>query len=86
MSDDNLELDVLVRLVAQVIGLPSASADDNFFDLGGDSLHAAQLALTLDEEWGQPVDVMVIITTDSLRDMHTEIVEGRAGTFTPSLI
>jgi acyl carrier protein len=85
MPDKRLELDDLTRLVAQVIGIGSAEADDNFFDLGGDSLHAAQLALTLDEDWAEPIDVMVIITADSLRETYTEIAEGRAAGFTPSL-
>lgn len=86
MPDRSLDLDDLVRLVAEVLGVASADADSNFFDLGGDSLHAAQLALVLDEEWSHPIDAMVIFTVDSLRDLHTEIVEGRADTFTPTSI
>ncbi|KMS85477.1 MULTISPECIES: acyl carrier protein [Streptomyces] len=85
MSDKDLGLDDLVQLVAEVIGGASVTADDNFFDLGGDSLHAAQLALLLDERWDQSVDVMVILTADSIREMYTEIVEGRADSFTPAL-
>lgn len=83
MTDPRFDLDTLLGLVTDVVGAGPAGPEDNFFDLGGDSLHAAHLAVLLDEDWNLPVDVMVIIGADTLREMYDGLVATPAGTTAP---
>lgn len=48
-------LATLLRLYAELLGLPDVGPDDDFFDLGGDSLVAARLAERVREVY--PVDI-----------------------------
>ncbi|MFI1767330.1 acyl carrier protein [Streptomyces sp. NPDC020800] len=64
-----------LALVAEVVGVPQVSPQDNFFDLGGDSLTAAFLSLLLDERLGAPVDVFTIYSADDLETIHQAVID-----------
>ena len=76
MEPTTPQLDQTLALVAEVIGIQAVSADDNFFDLGGDSLTAAFLSLLLDERLHSPVDVFTIYSAETLDAIHQAVLEG----------
>jgi len=74
MSDRIPELDDFVRLVGNVVGVRTATAESNFFDLGGDSLTAAHLSILVEERWGLSMDVFAVITADTLGEVYDDLV------------
>jgi hypothetical protein len=64
------DVESLAALCAEVIGVHSVAPEDNFFDVGGDSVSAAHLAVLLDERWGRRLDIFTIIAADSIRVLH----------------
>jgi len=69
------DVDDVVRLCAEVIGVASLSLESNFFDAGGDSITAARLAVLLEEEWNAPVDVFAIMAAEDLREIHGGLLD-----------
>jgi amino acid adenylation domain-containing protein len=53
----------LCELFAEVLDVPSAGPDDDFFELGGDSLQVAWLQLRIQAVMGVEVDVRVVFET-----------------------
>jgi amino acid adenylation domain-containing protein len=45
----------VARLWSSALGMPTISSDDNFFDLGGDSMKAAQIVAAMRSEFGDQV-------------------------------
>lgn len=72
------QLSQTLALVAEVIGVREVSTDDNFFDLGGDSLTAAFLSLLLDERLNAPVDVFTIYAAEDINAIHQAVVDRRS--------
>ena len=53
----------------KILGIPHVSADDSFFDLGGDSLMAVQLVLEVERAVGKSLPVSVFYHTPTIRKM-----------------
>ena len=77
---DELERDLL-RVWQAVLELESLGVDENFFDLGGDSISAVRLASALQRELGQGVSLVMILETptiaglaDKLRDLNAAML------------
>jgi amino acid adenylation domain-containing protein len=51
---------LLARLWSEILGIDSVGAEDNFFDVGGDSLKAARFLNRLQEELGEVVYVVAL--------------------------
>lgn len=49
------------RIWADVIGIPEADADTNFFDLGGNSMLLLELITELHEKLGIDTDVLILL-------------------------
>ncbi|MFI0421729.1 acyl carrier protein [Spongiactinospora sp. 9N601] len=64
------ELDQVVALVEEVVGVQGLTADSNLFDVGGDSLTAAHLSLLFEERFGTPMDVFTIYASENLAEIH----------------
>jgi amino acid adenylation domain-containing protein len=61
-----------VRLVAiwqQVLDVHPVGIDDNFFDLGGHSVVAAQLFTRIDDEFGRLLPLSVLVKSPTIRSM-----------------
>jgi pyochelin synthetase len=57
----------LARILADGFELESISPDDNFFDLGGDSLLAAGFLAQVDQEFGQALSLDVLLERPTIR-------------------
>ncbi|BCB88646.1 phosphopantetheine-binding protein [Phytohabitans suffuscus] len=68
------DLQSLVELCAQAIGVKTVAQDDSFVDAGGDSVAAARLAVLADERWGIELDIFTIIAADSVLDIYDGLV------------
>ncbi|MGW3949495.1 acyl carrier protein [Streptomyces sp. NPDC004752] len=51
----------IAQIWADVIGIPEADVDTNFFDLGGHSLQLMELASRLNEQLGIDTDVLTLM-------------------------
>src|SRR5205823_2875747 len=70
---DALERDVQ-RIWQQVLGLDAPpSADIEFFELGGDSLHATDLLVEVENTLGRRLDASVFLTAPTVRGMAAEL-------------
>jgi acyl carrier protein len=58
-----------VAIWRQVLGVPIVSCDDNFFDLGGDSLLAARLAAHVREAFGRELSLRIIFDAATLTEL-----------------
>lgn len=74
MSEQTLDLNSFVRLVAEVVGTASVAPEENFFDIGGDSLTAAHLSVLLEERWGRSLDPFAVFSAESLLELYEEFV------------
>jgi acyl transferase domain-containing protein len=69
----------LVAIYRDVLGLPEVAADDNFFDLGGDSLLASQILLQLRRQLPQvQIQLPVIFDYPTVREIAQYIAENHA--------
>ncbi|HKT01754.1 MAG TPA: condensation domain-containing protein [Rugosimonospora sp.] len=50
------------RVMAEVLGVPRVEPDDDFFSLGGDSLHAVRIAQRLSSRMGARVPLATLLT------------------------
>jgi hypothetical protein len=69
----------LAAIYRDVLGLPEVATDDNFFDLGGDSLLASQILLQLRRQLPQvQLQLPVIFDHPTVRGMAQFIAENQA--------
>jgi len=71
------------RLWQQLLGIETPSLDDNFFDLGGHSLKAGELAVAIEREFAARCDVIDIFDHPKLAAL-SDFVSRQAGTQRPS--
>jgi acyl carrier protein len=57
-------LSVIIDAATEVFSTP-ISADDNFFDAGGDSIFAIEFAALLESRFGQEIDIGLIFESGS---------------------
>ncbi|CCF18294.1 putative Coenzyme a synthetase-like protein [Pseudorhizobium banfieldiae] len=60
----------LAAMWTSVLKVPVIGMEDNFFDLGGDSLSATNLALLLEERFGRDIPVSALFDAPTLREME----------------
>lgn len=62
------QIDLLRRLWAEALEVPSVGLDDDFFSLGGDSLAVARIVITAAAE-GVTIDPNLFIQYRTIREM-----------------
>jgi thioesterase domain-containing protein len=67
-SDLALE-ETLARIWRKVLQCPRPERDANFFDLGGDSLHALSIAHEINRALGQPIPVSLVFREPTIQGM-----------------
>lgn len=60
----------LADLIGDLIGVPAPDPENNFVEIGGDSLAAMQLAIVAEERWGVEIDVSEVIFAATVREIH----------------
>ena len=66
----------LCEIVAEVVGVPQAGLDDNFFALGGNSLLAMQVTSRVRAALGCELSVRAIFEAKSIEDMAAQLGAG----------
>lgn len=69
----------LSALWAETLGQAPDGPEADFFDLGGHSLKAVELALAIEESFGAKIDVVDLFDRPKLRDMADWIAQKRLG-------
>ena len=63
----------LAAIWARTLGLERVGRQENFFDLGGDSLLAVQLFLQIEEEFGKKLSIATLFQAHTLEQLAREI-------------
>ena len=66
------QMELLCRLWAEALDVPSVGLDDDFFALGGDSLTVARIVFTAATE-GVTIDPNLFIQYRTIREMGREV-------------
>jgi thioesterase domain-containing protein/acyl carrier protein len=78
LPDGALEL-LIADVFAQVLNLDKVGTNDDFFDLGGDSLLAEVISITISERTGYPFQLSALLEYGSPRKVAA-LIEGRSST------
>ncbi|MGJ5833722.1 acyl carrier protein [Streptomyces ossamyceticus] len=65
----------LAALWCRVLGLRRVGARDDFLDLGGDSISATRILVSLEEDFHVALDVRQFMEASSIRDLARTVVE-----------
>jgi acyl carrier protein len=68
-SDQAILEQVITEVWQEVLGIASIGVDDNFLDLGGNSLQAVRIVARLEEMLDIDLSVRAILETHSIRRM-----------------
>ena len=80
MSEQSTALEeTVLRLWREALGVLDAGPDDDFFELGGDSLVATKLVARLRQELGVPVPLLMICENPTAAELTLELEQARAG-------
>jgi acyl carrier protein len=69
----------LVGLFEDMLGAEQVGVNDNFFDLGGNSLVATQLISRLREVFGVDLSLRVLFEAPTVAELSVEVVRAQAG-------
>ncbi|MBY6538124.1 amino acid adenylation domain-containing protein [Rhodococcus sp. BP-349] len=64
---------VVAEVISEVVGAPAVGLDDNFFDLGGNSLDATRVVAVLEARLQRPVPVRLLFECDRIEDLVSAI-------------
>jgi amino acid adenylation domain-containing protein len=73
---------VLATIWANILGVDEVGLDDDFFELGGDSLHAARIAARVTAEWKLPLSHATLLRAPTVAQMAQTVIaaiDGRSG-------
>jgi acyl carrier protein len=68
-----LEREPLLAAIAGILALPSVSASDNFFDLGGDSLAAVEIVALLEQASGASIELDALFEASSFGQLFDQL-------------
>jgi amino acid adenylation domain-containing protein len=84
-DEDNIELR-LAKIWKEVLNVRSCQADDNFFDLGGNSLSAISLFAEIEKDFGISLPMTSILLAPTIRRLAVTISQGQSDAPMSSLV
>jgi len=72
-NNPTVERGALLAAIAGILGLPSVSAADSFFDLGGDSLAAVEIVALLEQASGASVELDALLEASSFGQLFDQL-------------
>jgi phthiocerol/phenolphthiocerol synthesis type-I polyketide synthase E len=64
------------EILGAVLGMAPLAPDDDFFELGGDSLAAIEAAATIEDEFGYELSIEDIFTVSGVGDLSMRVWTG----------
>jgi phthiocerol/phenolphthiocerol synthesis type-I polyketide synthase E len=78
MSDVQSDIEqTVLRVWREVLGVEDAGPDDDFFDLGGDSLVATRLVARLREELDTALPLLAVFDNPTVTELALELEQAR---------
>ncbi|HLK02304.1 MAG TPA: phosphopantetheine-binding protein [Streptosporangiaceae bacterium] len=77
---ENSILDVVLAAYRRVLDDPSVSADDDFFELGGDSFQAMDIIAVLEETTGKQISAGAIFAFPTATGLAAAIMKAAGAT------
>jgi acetoacetyl-CoA synthetase len=77
------DIDLLSTIWSRLLQLPSVAPDDNFFDLGGDSLLAVNMFLEIERATGRHFEITTIYDAPTVAELAMLLETGHATAFSP---
>ncbi|SEH77107.1 Phosphopantetheine attachment site [Halobacillus karajensis] len=74
-KDRKFTIREVIRMVSKHLEQPVVLPEDNFFDLGGDSLTAMKLKIDLESQFSIEVSLKSIMLTETIDEFANELVE-----------
>jgi len=71
--DDDRVLEIIATSWCAILGVPAVVADDDFFELGGDSILATRIASSLRRELAVEVDILLIWEVSRFGDFQAAV-------------
>jgi acyl carrier protein len=68
-------LDAVLAAYRRILDDPNVMPDDDFFDIGGDSMQALDVMAAIEEELDIHIDVATFFTCPTARDLARTIAE-----------
>ncbi|MEV5606365.1 phosphopantetheine-binding protein [Streptomyces sp. NPDC052299] len=72
------DLTVVINIASEIFDT-QVSASDSFFNLGGNSLLAVQMATRLEESLRREVDILDLLAAENFKEFTETIDGGRTG-------
>ena len=73
----------LAQIWERVFGVSQIGTEDNFFDLGGDSLRAAEIVLAIEESFGRTLQPAILLQASTVADLASVLIEGEGAPAEP---
>ncbi|WP_162292681.1 thioesterase domain-containing protein [Hartmannibacter diazotrophicus] len=78
-----MQVEMLAKIFAELFELDSVSPDDDYFELGGDSIIAETLMLEIEEKFGVTLSMSVLVEASTPRTLIPVIDQAAAKRTTP---
>ena len=82
-ADDTSTVAILKAVWCELFDLPDVGVDDDFFDLGGDSLSALSLVMAIQERFGREVPISVVFRARTIGVLAMVLDRGDVDAFSP---
>ena len=65
----------IAAMLARILAKPSVSPDDDFFELGGDSLTATELMVAIEVQYGVVIDPVEVFEQPKIRQFARMVAD-----------